>query len=216
MPPIRVILADDHVLVRAGMSALINKIEGVEVIAEASDGREVLQLVEKLKPDLVLMDIAMPGMSGLEALNRLVKSAPDVRIIILSMHTNEEYIMQALRIGAGGYLLKDSATSELELAIKAVKKQNTYLSPAVSKLVVDYVQRMGAEPDLLEQLTPRQREILQLLAEGKTTRSVANTLQISMKTVESHRNQIMERLDIHDLASLVRYAVRVGLVSVDE
>ena len=214
--PIRVILADDHVLVRAGMSALINKIEGVEVIAEASDGREVLQLVEKLKPDLVLMDIAMPGMSGLEALNRLVKSAPDVRIIILSMHTNEEYIMQALRIGAGGYLLKDSATSELELAIKAVKKQNTYLSPAVSKLVVDYVQRMGAEPDLLEQLTPRQREILQLLAEGKTTRSVANTLQISMKTVESHRNQIMERLDIHDLASLVRYAVRVGLVSVDE
>lgn len=216
MPPIRVILADDHALVRAGMSALINKMEGVEVIAEASGGRELLQLVEALQPDLVMLDIAMPGMSGLEALNRLVISAPDVRIIILSMHTNEEYIMQALRSGAGGYLLKDSATAELELAIRSVQKDSTYLSPAVSKLLVDYVQRMSAQPDSQEQLTHRQREILQLLAEGKTTRKIANILKVSMKTIETHRAQIMERLDIHDIAGLVRYAVKIGLVSADE
>jgi DNA-binding NarL/FixJ family response regulator len=131
------------------------------------------------------------------------------------MHTNEEYIMQALRAGAGGYLLKDAATAELELAIRAVQNHETYLSPAVSKLVVDYMQRMGGGPMAEEQLTPRQREILQLIAEGKTTREVANTLHISVKTVESHRAQIMDRLDIHDIAGLVRYAIRTGLVSAD-
>jgi DNA-binding NarL/FixJ family response regulator len=159
------------------------------------------------------MDIAMAGLNGLEAAARVVQEFPHVRVVMLSMHANEEYVLQALRAGAMGYLLKDASVTELELAIKAVVRNETYLSPAVSKHVVEYVQRIGGEPSSLERLTARQREILQLIAEGRTTQEIAGTLNISVKTVESHRAQLMERLDIHDVAGLVRYAIRMGVVT---
>jgi DNA-binding NarL/FixJ family response regulator len=217
MTPIRILLADNHTLVRAGLRSLLQSLEGVEVVAEASDGREVLSLVEAHHPDVVLMDVAMPEMNGLEATARVVKEFPTVRVIILSMHANEEYVLQALRVGAMGYVLKDSGVSELELALRAISKGETYLSPAVSKHVVaDYVRRAGGETSPLDQLTPRQREILQLLVKGQTTKKIAEALFISVKTVETHRAQLMERLGIHDVAGLVRYAIRVGLVTPEE
>lgn len=212
----RVLLADNHTLVRAGLRALLQNIEGIQVIAEAGDGREALRLIAEHQPDVVLMDIAMPEMNGLEATAHVVKEFPQVRVIMLSMHANEEYVLQALRIGAMGYLLKDAGISELELAIKAISQGETYLSPAVSKHVVaNYLQRVGNEPSSLEQLTSRQREILQLIAEGKSTKEIAELLYISVKTVETHRMQLMKRLDIHDVAGLVRYAIRMGLVISD-
>jgi len=214
MSPIRVLLAEDHTLVRAGIRALLEGLAGVQVVAEAGDGREALQLVAAHQPDLVLMDIAMAGLNGLEATGRIVKEFPHVRVIILSMHANEEYVLQALRAGAAGYLLKDAGTAELELAVRAAARGEIYLSPAVSRHVIaDYMRRAGSELTLLDQLTPRQREILQLIAEGRTTREIANILQVSVKTVETHRAQLMERLDIHDVAGLVRFAIRVGLVN---
>jgi DNA-binding NarL/FixJ family response regulator len=211
--PIRVLLADDHALVRAGIRALTGNIAGVEVVAEAVDGREALELVKKHEPDVVLMDISMAGLNGLEAAARLAKDHPDVRVIILSAHSNEEYVCQALRAGAAGYLLKDAGTAELDIAIKAVARGETYLSPAISKQVIaDYMRRVSGESGSLELLTPRQREILQLIAEGQTTKQIANTLHISVKTVETHRMQLMDRLDIRDVPGLVRFAIRMGLV----
>jgi len=213
---IRIVLADDHALVRAGVRSLLASIAGVEVVAEARDGQEVIALVEKWRPRLVLMDIAMPGLNGLEATARLSKSHPETAVIILSMHAAEEYALQALRAGAAGYLLKDADLSELELAIAAVARGQTYLSPAMSKhLVTDYRRRLAEQPDPLDRLTPRHREVLQLLAEGQTTKDIAARLKLSVKTVETHRAQLMDRLDIHDLAGLVRFAIRVGLVAPD-
>ena len=216
MSAIRIVLADDHALVRAGVRSLLASIAGVEVVAEAGDGHEVLALVEKWRPRLVLMDIAMPGLNGLEATARLSKSHPETAVIILSMHAAEEYALQAMRAGASGYLLKDADLSELELAIGAVARGQTYLSPAMSKhLVTDFRRRMAEQPDPLERLTPRHREVLQLIAEGQTTKDIAARLKLSAKTVETHRAQLMDRLDIHDLAGLVRFAIRVGLVAPD-
>jgi len=215
--PIRILLADDHTLVRAGICSLIKNMEGTEVIAEAGDGREALRLVRTHRPDVVLMDVAMPGLNGLEATARIAKKFPHVRVIILSMHINEEYVLQALRAGAAGYLVKGADAAELEIAIRAVARGETYLSPTVSKHVVtDYIQRISGETTSLELLTPRQREVLQLIAEGYSTKKIASTLKISVKTVETHRMQLMERLDIHDIAGLVRYAIRVGLVKPDQ
>lgn len=224
MTPIRVLLADDHTLVRAGLRSLLQTLQGIQVVAEAEDGREALRLIETHQPDVVLMDIAMKGMSGLEAATRVSKEFPKVRVIVLSMHASEEYILQALRAGAAGYLLKDSGTTELEIAIRAVAGGETYLTPVVSKSVVqDYLRRVGgevsksvSETSPYEKLTPRQREILQLIAEGHTTQGMARILNISIKTVETHRAQLMERLDIHDIAGLVRYAIRIGLVRPDD
>jgi len=214
--PIRVVLADDHTLVRAGIRALLEKLPDVHVVAEASDGREAVHLVTTTQPDVVLMDIAMPGLNGLEATRRLVKEFPAIRVLILSMHKNEEYVWQALRAGAVGYLLKDADLAELALAITAVTHGETYLSPPISKHVIrEYVQRVGGEETGLEQLTPRQREILQLIAEGHTTKMIAQRLGLSVKTVETHRVQMMERLDIHEIAGLVRYAIRMGVVLPD-
>jgi DNA-binding NarL/FixJ family response regulator len=212
MTPLRILLADDHTLVRAGIRALLAQMPDIEVVGEAGDGREALALVKALRPDVLLMDIAMPGMSGLEAAAQVKKECPGVKVIILSMHANEEYVMQALRAGATGYLLKDAASVELDLALKAAVAGQTYLSPAISKRVIEtYVARVDGivPPDLL---TPRQREILQLVAEGKSTKDVAFALEISVKTVETHRAQIMERLDIHDVPGLVKYAMRTGLI----
>lgn len=213
MKPIRILLADDHQLVRAGLRALLQSIPGVEVAAETGDGREALNLVKATQPDVVFMDIAMPELNGLEATSRLVKEFPKARVIILSMHANEEYVLQALKAGASGYLLKDAAARELELAIQSVARGEIYLSPTISKQVVEaYLQQTATKKSPLEKLTPRQREILQLIAEGKNTKEIAFTLKVSVKTVESHRAQLMDRLKIYDIAGLVRYAMRTGLI----
>ena len=212
----RVLLADDHRLVRAGIRSLLEKIPGIEVVGEASTGREALGMVKAKLPNLVLMDIAMRELGGLEALPRITKDFPGIKVIMLSAHANEEYVIRALRSGAAGYMLKDAATVELELAIRSVSEDKTYLSPSISRTVINsYLERVGGQLSPLEQLTLRQREILQLLAEGRNTKEVASDLNISVKTVESHRLQLMERLNIHDVPGLVRYAVRSGLVSAE-
>jgi DNA-binding NarL/FixJ family response regulator len=210
---IRVLLADDHTLVRAGLRGLLQGIDGVEVVGEAEDGHDALRLAAELHPDVVLLDIGMPGLNGLDAAGQLVKIDDRLRVLILSMHSAEEYVLRALRAGCAGYLLKRSALNELEIAVRAVARGETYLSPGVSKQVVDdYVGRTGGAADPLEALTPRQREILQLVAEGHTSKEIAERLQLSFKTVEAHRAQIMERLGLQDVTGLVRFAVRVGLV----
>ena len=212
MAAIRVILADDHALVRAGMRSLLRDIEGVEVVGEAADGAQALALAERERPDVVLLDIAMKGMNGLEAAARFRELHPGIKVIILSMHASEEYVLQALRAGAAAYLIKDSATAELELALRSVMRGETYLSPAISRQVVEgYVQRVGAGTGE-DPLTPRQREVLKRIAEGRSTKEIAFDLGLSVKTVETHRAQIMERLGIRDVAGLVRYAMRTGLV----
>lgn len=217
MTLVRVLLADDHTLVRAGLRKLLESIPGMDVVGEAGDGLELLELAEKLQPQLVLVDIAMPRLNGLEATGRLVKAWPDTRVLILSMHQNGEYVRQALRKGAFAYLLKDAAPLELELAIAAVLQGETYLSPAVSKGVVsDYVHRLRTEDEPADALTPRQREVLQLIAAGQSTKEIARSLDLSIKTVETHRTQLMKQLDIHEIAGLVRFAIRAGLVSVAE
>ena len=221
---IRVILVDDHTLVRAGVRSLLDEIPDIDTVAEAEDGREALRAVRNSSPDIVLMDVAMPGLNGLDATLRITKEFPHVKVIMLSMYTNEEYVHQALRAGASGYLLKDSGTAELEVAIKAVASGKNYLSPTVSKQVVDnYLQRMkpGTNPieDLqkpFDRLTPRQREVLQLIAEGHSTKEIAKILQLGIKTVDTHRSQLMDRLDIHEIAGLVRYAIRHGMVNPDK
>ena len=211
-----VLLADDHVLVRAGIRTLLEKIPNVKVVAEAASGREALEMVKTELPDLVLMDIAMADLNGLEALSRIAKDFPDVKVMILSAHANEEYVIRALRSGAAGYMLKDAAMAELELAVSSVRAGKTYLSPSISRTAIDsYLERMGDVVSPLEQLTSRQREILQLIGEGKNTKEIASNLEISIKTVESHRLQLMERLRIHDVPGLVRFAIRTGLVSAD-
>lgn len=213
---IRVVLADDHALVRAGMRSLLNGMAQVQVVGEAASGEEALELAARERPDVVLMDIAMKGMSGLEAAARMREQHAAVRVVILSMHAGEEYVLQALRAGAVGYLLKDAATGELELALRSVMRGESWFSPAVSRQVVEgYVQRVGGEA-AAEVLTARQREVLRLVAGGKSTKEIAYELTLSVKTVETHRAQIMERLGIRDVAGLVRYALRTGLVPPDK
>ena len=214
MTPVRVLLADDHALVRAGIRALLQNLEGVTVVAETGNGADVLEFARAHRPDVVLLDISMPGLGGLEVSAQLRDALPEVRVVMLSMHANEEYVLQALRAGAAGYMLKDSATAELELALKAVMQGETYLSPPISKQVVDgYVQRVGAEQTASDNLTPRQRQVLQLIAEGHSTKEIAHRLNLSVKTVETHRAQLMERLQIREIAGLVKYAIRHGLVT---
>jgi DNA-binding NarL/FixJ family response regulator len=213
---IRVLLADDHALVRAGIRALLDKLDDVRVIAEANDGREALTLIETQQPDVIMMDVAMPGLNGLEATARIGQQFPQVHVIILSMHANEEYVLQALRAGAAGYLLKDATLAELQAALTTVMSGETYLGPALAQRVSTYEQRVGREASLLERLTPRQREILQLMAEGHTTQDIALILNISPKTVETHRAQLMERLGIYDVPGLVRYAIRSGIIVSDQ
>jgi DNA-binding NarL/FixJ family response regulator len=214
----RVLLADDHHLVRAGIRALLSSLPDVEIVAEAGNGQEALAALGRSKPDIALIDISMPGLNGLELAARASRDVPETRIVILSVHGDASHVAQALRAGAKGYLVKDAAADELPILIRAVMRGETYLSPSISRHVVEgFLGRSSALPpestDAPALLTPRQREILQLVAEGRSTKEIASLLELSVKTVETHRAQIMERLDIHDLAGLVRYAVRAGLVS---
>ena len=217
MRPLRILLAEDHTLVRAGIRALLESLEGIEVVAEAADGREALRLVKAHSPDILLMDITMKEMNGLEAAARLAKERLATRVIILSMHADQVYVRQALQAGAAGYLLKGADVAELELALKAVMRGDTYLSPSISKdLVGDLLSGNAPAANPLDDLTPRQREILQLVTEGRTTKEIAVRLDLSIKTVETHRAQLMERLNIHDVAGLVKFAIRAGLTQTDK
>jgi DNA-binding NarL/FixJ family response regulator len=209
----RILLADDHALVRAGFCSLLEKIPFVTVVAEAEDGREAVELVRKHRPDVALIDIAMPKLNGLETVARVTKEFSKTKVIVLSMYANHEYVVQAIRAGASGYLVKDDAVSQLKAAIEVVRKGELYFSPRISKeLVQKYLGQADGEHDPLGRLTPRQREILQLIAEGNSTKEIAFSLGLSGKTVDAHRLQLMEKLDIRDLPGLVRYAMRVGLV----
>jgi DNA-binding NarL/FixJ family response regulator len=212
MSHLRVVIVEDHALVRAGMRALLQKIEGIEVVSDLGDGWEAVKSVQTDPPDLVLMDIAMPGLNGLDATARIVRESPTTRVILLSMHANEEYFQQALQAGASGYLLKGAELAELELALKTVARGETYLTPAVAKFAINAYRHKPEGPSgPLAKLSLRQREILQLIAEGHTTKDIAHRLTLSVKTVETHRSQLMGRLDIHDVPGLVRFAMRVGL-----
>ena len=213
--PIRVVLADDHPIVRAGIREALKEIPGVDVIAEASDGREAIELVKSLQPDVVFMDISMPGLNGLEAAERILKDFPQVRIIILSRHDSEEYYWRALQVGASGYLLKKAAIAELKAAVQRVTGGEIYLSREISARLRDQLplQRIAHSRNPAEQLTARQREILQLIAEGQTTKAIALILKISAKTVEYHRAKLMQSLNIFDVPGLVRFALRAGLIS---
>lgn len=216
MKGVRVLLVDDHVLVRTGIKMVLQGIDGVQVVGEASDGREAVALAEKLRPRIVLMDISMQNLNGLEATAQIRREQPDTRVIILSMSSDETHVAQALRAGAAGYLLKDATPDELTLALSAVDAGNTYLTPRVSRQVIDgFVGRLGEGDSSLDALTPRQREILQLIAEGQGTKEIAFKLGLSVKTVETHRAQIMDRLNIRDVPGLTRFAIRSGLVSPD-
>lgn len=213
MHPTRILLADDHTLVRAGIRSLIESIDDVEVVAEAGDGREALELIAKHRPDVALLDIGMPGLNGLEVAKRTPQASPRTRIIILSMHADPAYVKKALRAGADGYLLKGASVVELPLALQAVMRGESYLTPKISSSVVERILAQdGDDSDPLDDLTTRQREILQLIAEGQSTKEIAGILDISVKTVESHRLRMMDRLDIHDVPGLVRFAIRAGLV----
>ena len=214
MKRVRILLVDDHAMVRAGFRSLLEKMPEVEVVGEAANGREAIREVAALRPDLVLMDVVMPELNGLDATARIVAAHPSIRVILVTMNASEEYVRQGLRAGASGYLLKESTPEELAQAIRAVSAGGTYLNSSVAHHVVAGLQGGGGASSL-ERLTSRQREVLQLVAEGNTTKEIARKLGISVKTVEVHRSQLMESLDIHDIAGLVRYAVRSGLVSPD-
>jgi DNA-binding NarL/FixJ family response regulator len=216
MAAIRILLADDHTLFRAGIRALLQTLGDVEVVAEAGDGREALRLVEAHRPDVVLLDVMMPGLNGLDAAARIARTFPRTRVVMLSMNADEDSVLRALRAGAVGYLVKAADPAELELAVRAVVRGEKFLSSAVSDHVVAAcLGRVDREQTALERLAPRLREVLQLVAEGHTTKEIAKKLEISPKTAEAYRGELMKALDIHDVASLTRYAIRTGLVSAD-
>ncbi len=208
--PIRVVLADDHVLVRQALRSLLER-ERVQVLAEASDGQEIVRFCESLNPDIAVVDIRMPTLNGIDAARELARSCPKTKTILLTQHDEEEYIHEALEVGVRGYVLKNQVAADLILAIQQVARGEFYLSPGISRLVVEaYRTKSTRAPD---PLSGRERFVLQLIAEGKSTKDVAIVLGISVKTAESHRSRLMQKLDIHETASLVRYAVRRGLVS---
>jgi DNA-binding NarL/FixJ family response regulator len=195
---------------------MMQSLGNVEIVAETGDGREALDLIRAHRPDIALVDITMPSLTGIEVARRVAEEMPSVRVIILSMHTREDYIARAIRAGVSGYLLKTADPVELELALRAAVNREMYLSPAVSKqLVDDYARRIGPHGNLDEQLTSRQREILQLIAEGKSTKDIAVALNLSVKTVETHRSDLMERLGIDNVPGLVRFAIRAGIIDAE-
>jgi len=219
MIKIKVVIADDHTIVRKGLCALLQGEPDIEVVGEAENGREAIKVVETLSPDVVVMDIAMPGLNGLDTTRQLKKRFPKLKILILTMHDNEEYIFETLRAGASGYLIKRSAPTELIAAIQSVYRNESFLSPAISKKVIEGFVQSGAnalkEDAEDTQLTTREREVLQLIAEGNANREIARLLHISIKTVESHKAHIMEKLNLRTIAELTQYAIRKGLIQLD-
>jgi two-component system response regulator NreC len=216
MAPIRLLLVDDHAVLRAGLRLLLNSQPDMEVVGEASNGREALELAQTLHPDIILMDITMPDLNGLEATRLIKKKLPDVKVLILTMHANDEYLFQVLQAGGSGYVLKKAADSELIGAIQAVHRGEAFLYPEVTKMLVqDYLQRVreGIERQSFAVLTEREREVLKLVAEGYTTQEIADILVLSPKTVETHRAHIMDKLGLHSRAELVKYALRKGILT---
>lgn len=222
--PVRILLVEDHAMVRAGLAGVLRALPDVEVVAQAANGYEALSLIKESRPTLVMTDIAMPYLNGMEVLARIRKEHPEIRVLMLSMYTDEEHVRYALQLGAAGFVSKDSTPAELAMAITVVEQGNVYLSPKVTSVVMNEylrnLQRGTPEPAPQERqplvhLTPRQREILQLVAEGHSTKSIATLLKIKVKTAEVHRSQLMKRLDLHDTAGLVRYAVRHGIVIIE-
>jgi DNA-binding NarL/FixJ family response regulator len=212
---ITVLIAEDYALVRAGLQLLVDGFAGIRVVATVADGRSAIAAIATHRPDVALLDITMPGLGGIEALARITVEHPATHVLMLSMHDNENHVLAALRAGAGGYLLKGSDTSELEFAIRAVARGGSFLSPELSRRVLGNLVRGNLSDDPGGGLTPRQREIVQLIAEGHTNAEIAATLALSPKTIETHRADVMKRLDIHDVAGLVRYAIRSGLIAAD-
>jgi len=210
MKRIRILLADDHAVVRQGFKMILAAQPDMEIVGEAANGREAVDLAEQLRPDVVVMDVSMPELNGIEATRRLASSVPHARVVALSMHKDSVYVREILRAGARGYLLKDSGAADLVAAIRAVASGESYLSPAVSNAVLDDYRRTATNP--IDLLTSREREVLQLLAEGKTNKEIAGVLNLSVYTVEAHRGRIMEKLNLHSIGELVRFAVRNGLI----
>ena len=215
MDKIQVLLAEDHTIVRQGLRSILDGREGIQVVGEAKDGREAVEKAQQLQPDIVLMDLSMPLLSGLEATRQIKSQCPQIEVLVLTMHADEEYVFQILQAGASGYLLKQSAVGELVTAIQVVHEGNSYLSPAISRKIVDGYVRQAREQgkvDPYEQLTDREREVLHLIAEGYSTQEIADLLFISPKTVRGHRSSLTEKLDLHSNAELTRYAIRKGIV----
>jgi len=210
MKRIRILLADDHAVVRQGFKMILGEHPDMEIVGEAGNGREAVELAERLKPDLVVMDVAMPELNGIEATRRLAASTPHARVLALSMHKDSVYVREILRAGARGYLLKDSGAGDLVSAVRAVASGEGYISPAVSNAVLDDYRRHVTNP--IDLLTSREREVLQMLAEGQTNKEIATVLNLSVYTVDAHRGRIMEKLNLHSINELVRFAVRNGLI----
>jgi two-component system response regulator NreC len=216
MKKLRILLADDHIVMRTGLRALLERQSNLEVVGESENGRETVALAASLRPDVVVMDVGMPVLNGIEATQTIVTQYPAIAVVILSMHADESYVMRALKAGARGYLLKDSAAADLMGAIQAISQGKSFFSPKVSRILAeDYVRvlKQKGAVDSYDLLTSREREILQLLAEGKTNKEVATALNISPYTVETHRSHILQKLNLHNSAELVLYAVRKGIIS---
>jgi len=213
---IRILLADDHTILRSGIRSLLEDEPGLSVIGEAEDGRAAVSMACGLKPDVVIMDVAMPLLNGLEATRQIKMQCPDVKVLILSMHDNEEFIRQVLEAGAMGYILKDAAARELINAIQSVYRGEAVLSPAVTRLVIEDYLRWGGtrSQDEIDGLSPREREVLQLIAEGYTNKQIAEILSISVKTVQAHRNNLMQKLDLHDRGELIKYAIQKKIIEI--
>jgi DNA-binding NarL/FixJ family response regulator len=215
---IKILLTDDHAIIRQGLRSLLEKQPDIEVVAEAEDGRQAFELVRKLLPDIVVMDVSMPNLNGIEATRQIHREFPAVKVIALSMHSNRRFVGDMLKAGAAGYILKEGLFDELVQAIHAIENGDIYLSPRVTGVVVDdYVNRLSRTGDsLLATLTSREREVLQLVAEGKSTKQIASDLHVSIKTIEANRRQIMDKLDIHSIAELTKYAIREGLTTLEQ
>ncbi len=214
---IKILLADDHKIIRDGLRTLLEKQPGMEVVAEAEDGRRAVRLVREMSPDVVVMDIAMPDLNGIEATRQIIAEVPDIKVIALSMHTDRRFVAGMIKAGSAGYLLKDCAFEELARAIRTVFANQTYLSPSIANIVVDHYVRNSSTPDstIPTILSAREREVLQLLSEGTSAKKIASHLNVSVKTIETHRRQIMEKLDIYSIAELTKFAIREGLTSLD-
>lgn len=214
---IKILLADDHGIIRDGLRSLLEKEPDIEVIGEAQDGRKAFELVQKLQPDIVIIDIAMPNLNGIDATRQITSKFPDVKVIALSIHSNRRFVANMLKAGASGYVLKESLFDELSHAIHTVTDNGTYLSPQITSMVIDdYVERLSTtNTPRLEVLTNREREVLQLLTEGKSTKQIAAELYVSSKAIEANRRQVMKKLNMHNIAMLTKYAIREGLTSIE-